>query len=297
MAPERKEVARSREVLIRVIPDWQSNVVLISDLLPLRHPKIAVRLEEILHLHNIPRAIVPDTADIWIRDAAPVQVGPRESVQFRYWPDYLRDGFEHLITAPEVFQCLELTPATEPSDIVLDGGNVVGITGTAILTEKVFKENPNRSRGEIENELRRLLRVERLIFIPKEPYDPIGHADGMVRFVDDTTVVVNDYTAVDARFGHRLIRILESAGLRVETLPYEPECRRYDGIESAAGNYVNFLRVGNLLIVPSYGTPTDQRARERLLQLCPGTIVESLPSLNLAREGGVLQCATWTVQV
>ena len=53
--------------------------------------------------------------------------------------------------------------------------------------------------------LRDELRVAELIVIPKEPYDEIGHADGMVRFLDAKTVLVNDYSEVDPDFGQRLL--------------------------------------------------------------------------------------------
>lgn len=280
-----------------MVPDWKANTVLISDMLPSRHPEIVRQLEGILQEHGIPLVIVPDTADIWTRDAAPVQVSDGEFAQFVYRPDYLRDGYEHLITGPEAFNGFPFINGLERSELVIDGGNIVGVPGTAILTDKVFRENPDRSRSEIEEELRRLLRAERLIFIPKEPYDSIGHVDGMVRFINDTTLVMNDYSTVDPNFGNRLRASLERRRLEIELLPYQPERRRFDGIESAAGNYVNYLRVGNLIIVPSYGLPEDVEAIRILNRLCPEATVVPVPCLNLAREGGVLQCVTWTVRV
>lgn len=280
-----------------MIPDWEANIVMISDVLPKRHPEIVRQLGAILQENGIPLVIVPGTADIWIRDAAPLQVSDGEFAQFVYRPDYLRDGYEHLITGPEAFNGFPFINELERSELVIDGGNIVGIPGTAILTDKVFRENPDRSRSGIENELRRLLRVERLILIPREPYDPIGHVDGMVRFINDTTVVVNDYSTVDPNFGNRLRESLEQHGLEFELLPYLPEQRRFNGIESAAGNYVNFLRIGNLIIVPSYGTPEDIEAARKMNRVCPEATVIPVPCLNLAREGGVLQCVSWTVRV
>lgn len=280
-----------------MIPDWQTNAVLISDRLVSRHTAISRRLEEILQRHGVSLTIVPGTADIWIQDAAPVQVADRDFVQFVYRPDYLRNGFEHLITRPDIFRKIEFSRSPEMSDIVLDGGNVVGTGTTAILTEKVFRENSNRSRGEIEKELRVRLRVEGLIFIPEEPRDIIGHSDGMVRFINNDTVIVNDYSSGDASFGRRLTRALQSHGLQMETLSYRPERRKFAGIESALGNYVNFLRVGNLIVLPRYGVAEDDRAVRQVEQLCPEATVTTIPSVGLAREGGVLRCVTWTVRV
>lgn len=279
-----------------MIGDWETNAVYVADTLAHRHPTLLQELTRILGEFIIPLVTVSGTADIWIRDAAPVQVVAEEFVQFVYRPDYLRDGYQHLITPPEAFRPLPFIRSVKRSELVIDGGNVVGTAKAVILTDKVFQENPDRSRDEIEVELRRLLRVKQVIFIPKEPYDQIGHSDGMVRFLDESTVIANDYSTVDPEFGHRLRASLERHGLTVEMLPYRPERKRIDGIDSAAGNYVNFLRVGNLILIPSYGTPQDAKAFNTLKRLCPRTTVVAVPSLDLAREGGVLQCVTWTVQ-
>ena len=42
--------------------------------------------------------------------------------------------------------------------------------------------------------------------------------------------------------------------------------------------------------MPSYGTPEDVEAVQKLNRLCPEATVVPVPCLNLAREGGVLQC-------
>jgi agmatine deiminase len=280
-----------------MVPDWETNTVLISDVLPTQHPEIVRRLETILQEHGISLATVPGTSDIWIRDAAPVQVNEQDFVQFIYLPDYLQNGHEHLITGPESFCNLPFIKRLETSELVIDGGNIVGCAGAAILTEKMFRENPERNEHEIEDELRRLLRVEHLIVIPREPYDQIGHSDGMVRFITETTVIVNDYAATNPKFGDKLSTALRRRGLKIELLPYKPEGRKYDGIESAVGNYANFLRVGNLIVMPSYGKSTDTVATAQLQRLCPEATVTSVPCRKLARKGGVLQCVTWTVQV
>lgn len=51
------------------------------------------------------------------------------------------------------------------------------------------------------------------------------------------------------------------------------------------------------VIVSSYGMPEDVEAVQKLNRLCPEATVVSVPCLNLAREGGVLQCVSWTVRV
>lgn len=74
-----------------------------------------------------------------------------------------------------------------------------------------------------------------LVVVPKEPYDIVGHADGVVRFIEDGLVVLNDYREVDPSYGERLESALRRGGLVIERLPHFCVDEERDGIPSAAG--------------------------------------------------------------
>jgi agmatine/peptidylarginine deiminase len=75
-----------------------------------------------------------------------------------------------------------------------------------ILTDKVVVENPSLSKAKLLSELRELFEIETIIIIPRDPLDFTGHADGMVRFVDEDTVLI---TSVLILFKHfQLVMIL-----------------------------------------------------------------------------------------
>jgi len=139
-----------------------------------------------------------------------------------------------------------------------------------------------------------LLHAEECVLIPKEAGDPIGHADGIVRFLDERTVVMNDYAAIDPAYGIRVRTLLERQGLHVELLPYSLDSTVVDGIPSAVGNHVNFLRIGNLVVVPAYGMSSDAEAVAVLNGRLAGCRIESLDCSGLARRGGVLNCIAGT---
>ena len=276
-----------------MIADRDNNIVYVSDLLEGRFPALVDGLRRILAEHGIPLRVVRGTKDIWCRDYMSVSNAPGEFVRFRYAPDYLL-GHERLITRPD-----DIGPITEvercaDSGIVLDGGNVVGWGSLCIVTDKVFTENPAHGRDELIGRLEGLLGVDDLIVIPKEPYDVVGHADGVVRFLDGGLVVVNDYSGVAPSYGKRLTSILRRTGLEWVVLPYQP---RDDGgeIPSAVGCYANFLRVRGLIVVPSFGRPEDDLACRVIEDNTSGLAVVPLECSGLAREGGVLNCVTWTV--
>jgi hypothetical protein len=69
---------------------------------------------------------------------------------------------------------------------------VVGWERRCIVTDKVLRENPNFGKDELLKVFRERLHVDDVIVIPKEPYDVVGHADGVVRFLDEGTVAINE---------------------------------------------------------------------------------------------------------
>lgn len=277
-----------------MIPDWHTDTVYFSGLLPARHPVLWESLSCILVAAGVEPRLLGGTRDIWARDYMPVQAAVDEYVLFRYEPDYLR-GHGGLVTPDAARGLVPPGGRLRPCDIRLDGGNVVAGTDRVVVTDKVYRENPGRERGRLRAELAGVLGAE-LVVIPKEPGDVIGHADGVVRFVEDRLVVVNDYRGVDSRYGERLEAALRRHGLAVERIPYFCRDEGHDGIPSAAGCYANFLRVGPLVVVPAYGVPQDELACRTLERLIPGASVVPLECKGLAGEGGVLNCVAWCVR-
>jgi len=274
--------------------DWEANCLFVSDLLEEQYPELLGRLRALLD--GTPIDVIPGTADIWCRDYMPIQLGDGSFCQFIYNPDYLR-GYEHLITPAE--KC-RLPPMTNyrAEPIVLDGGNVVCSRSRAILTEKVYGANSGIERPRLRKRLAEIFQAE-CIFIPKQGGDQIGHSDGVVRFINENRVVMSDFSSVDAGYGDRVRGVLEKNGLHVETLPMFEEPaprRRRDDIESAVGIYVNYLRVGDVVVLPGFDRPEDENAVDTAKRIMPGTTVCQVLCRKLAERGGVLNCISWTIK-
>ena len=275
-------------------PDWAANQVYVSDLLIQRYPDVHDGLEAILKEAGMTLRTLRGTADIWARDYCPIQVDKVRYVQFTYSPSYLR-GYESLITPPEVCR-LEQMARYQRVDMILDGGNVVAAQKRVIVTDRVYKENPGRTASQIVDLLEEVLHAE-VVVIPKERYDRIGHADGVVRFLSDDRVVCNDYSTIDPTYGEKVRKTLEEAGLSVEYLPYRPRrAKTANHVGSAVGCWVNYLRLGNLVVVPAYNEPEDALVLERMKSLLPGVRIHQLPCRPLAEEGGALNCVTYTTR-
>jgi agmatine deiminase len=275
-----------------MIPAWQTDLVYFSDLLPARCPDLWQGLVRVLDEAGVEYRLLGGTRDIWARDYMPVQVAEGDFVLFRYEPSYLDDD-EEPVTPDEARRAVPPGTSLRLSDINLDGGNVVASSTRVILTSQVYWENPEYDRLPLRQELARVLRAE-CILICGDPDDVFGHADGVVRFLDEGRVLVNDYRDVHPDYGEGLEATLRWHGLAVERLPYAPTDEENDGIPSAAGCYVNFLRVGRLVVVPAFDMPQDELACRTLERLLPGATVVPLRGEGLAREGGVLNCVAWT---
>src|SRR5579884_4014086 len=217
-----------------MVPDWEANAVFFAASLPRELPAFWAQLEYALTRNGVKLHLLSETKDIWVRDFLPAQVGLRHFVKFHYEPDYLR-GFDHLRTGSEVCEQLPFLDDLQFSPLRLDGGSLVTSPRVAIVTDKLYRENPGLTRLTLRTVLCELLGVERCLVIPAEPGDCFGHADGVVRFLDRHTVAVNDYSVVEPEYGQRLQAILRRAGLRVEPMPYVPDVSETDGIPSAAG--------------------------------------------------------------
>ena len=273
-------------------------IVYLSELLATRHPETCKRLTDILDRHNIPFAFLKGTKDIWCRDYMPVETPSGKLIQFRYDPSYLRDS--KYADSRSDMTYVDDVNGFKPvfSDINLDGGNVVMYGNKAIITDRIFTENPDRSREELLTELSRLLECE-IIIIPayKPEYDFTGHADGMIRFVDSNTVLVNNLDQDFKYMKKAIVESLDKANLKYINFPwFEPKIKGNN--EHAIGIYLNYLEVNNLIVMPVFGVPgnRDAEALAKLKEVFPDKIIETIDYNDVALKGGVLNCTTWVVR-
>ncbi|GAA4435430.1 hypothetical protein GCM10023188_27400 [Pontibacter saemangeumensis] len=276
-----------------MITDSETNHLYLADTLPERHPSFYRRFEQVLADCGIHCSLLPGTKDIWAVDYMPVQVEADHYVRFTYNPDYLQGRKWQKTISDADSICGEIGISPEKSAIVLDGGNVVRGPEAVILCDKVFRENPHIPEKRLIKELRELLRTDRLIFIPTDPSDKIGHADGMVRFLDSRTVLINDYSLERPQFQRTFRMALHNAGLDWVEISYNP----YGNKEplQANGIYINYLQMKDKVMLPTFGTEEDETVVRQFEQLFTGSTVATVDSNEIAIEGGVLNCITWNI--
>lgn len=276
----------------------EGQVVYLSELLASRYAETCKRLTDILNKYNIPFAFLKGTKDIWCRDYMPVQTPSGKLIQFKYDPSYLKDS-KYLDSRSDV-QHVDKVNNIHPifSDINLDGGNVVMYENKAIITDRVFSENPDWDKEKLVNELSTLLECE-IIIIPayKPDYDFTGHADGMMRFIDSNTVLVNDLDQDLKYMKEAIIKALDKANLKYINFPWF-EHKIKGNNDHAIGIYINYLEVGNLIVMPMFGVEgnKDAEALAKLKEVFPNKIIETIDYNDVALQGGLLNCTTWVVK-
>ena len=270
-------------------------IVYMSELLKDRYPETCDRLIEILKKHNIKYAFLKGTKDIWCRDYMPVQTESGKFIQFKYNPSYLKGNKEWEESRSDVEEVCRMNNIhAQSSDINLDGGNVLICEGRAIISDRIFSENPQKSKQELIDKLGKLLECEIIIIkaLNSKDEDFTGHADGMVRFVDKYTILGNrladDYKYIqeDRR------KIIEKYNLTYIDVPFFTT----DNHDSAIGVYLNYLEVNDLIVVPVFGRNEDKQAVDIIQKAFPNKVIETINYNEVAMEGGLLNCTTWVVR-
>ena len=224
--------------------------------------------------------------DIWARDYMPVRTKGGKYILFRYDPSYLADDLQ-LKTNFKTDIAPHFTLSVTYSNINLDGGNVVFSPSKtkAVITDRVFWENPEYDKNTLLTELENLLEAE-IIIIPSLISDMTGHADGVVRFVNENTVLGNA-SPYKTGYEQKVKRALKKHGISCLDFPYFDST----GI-SAVGSYLNFLETEKHIFLPVFGDALDETALKCAREIFNKKIIPV--NINgIAEEGGGLNCISW----
>lgn len=179
--------------------------------------------------------------------------------------------------------------------------------------------NPELTREEIEDNLKSYLNVSTILWLPCGIYhdETNEHVDNICAFVAPGEVVLawtedgNDpqyamsracleylQKAVDARGRHirvhklplpKPVTMTEEECLGLDTCWDEPT--RTPG-ERLAASYVNFYIANRSIVMPGFGDPADEPAREILQGLFPDREVVQINTRDILIGGGNIHCIT-----
>ena len=272
-----------------MICDYQTNKVYLAEGIK-GYPKVAENLMNALYKEGIDTEFLPYSKSmkhVWARDYMPIQIEEGRFVKYVYRPDYLKDHKDYIPNYAGMIRKLGLT--CKPTSLVIDGGNVVKCGDAVIMTDKVLKENPAYDAHGLRHRLEELFEAE-VVFIPWDRYEMFGHADGMVRYIGGRQVLLNNYVDFDRNLRERILKTLDGH-FDVNELHYDtPRPSRHYWA------YLNFLQVNGRIFVPGLGIEEDRMAVEQIQAFYPDHKVVLVPDcLELVRDGGALNCVTWTI--
>jgi agmatine deiminase len=247
--------------------------------------------------------------DSWARDTAPTFLTSERhesaGVDWRFnayggiYADYGR-------TANMARRILDLAGARRfAAPIVLEGGAVhTDGGGTLLTTEDVVldpRRNPGLSKGDAEEVLRQYLGVDHVIWLrgALEHDNTGGHVDNLACFAGPGVVVATgcddpqdpQYEAVQANLQVlRAARDARGRALEVVELP-QPARPLRDG-RRLSPSYVNFYLADGAVILPAFGDPRDDEARDIAARLFPDRRVVPVATMALAEADGNVHCIT-----
>jgi agmatine deiminase len=249
--------------------------------------------------------------DSWLRDSGPTIVldadGSRAAAAFTFnaWGGKYHPHDQDATLGGRIGD-LAGVPVYRSTLVAEGGGFLSDGEGTLIIAETCVL-NPNRNPGwtkaQAEAELRAMLGVQKVIWLPGDVTDTEtdGHVDGFAALIKPGAVlceVVAD--TADPRYSIMAEnrRVLETEtdarGRRFEVMPI-PEAPRSavpHGQDGYCRSYVNFYLANGAVIAPAYGIVEDASAFDALRRAYPDRTVVPVALKDLFRGGGGIHCIT-----
>ena len=243
-------------------------------------------IKQALEENGIAYGLLPNTKDVWARDYMPAYSNGHY-VSYVYNPDYLQNEKDKKYITDNIAEVFDLSnDHVTSTQLVIDGGNVIMCGDKVIMTDKIFVENSCLSKEEIIAEIERAFSAK-LVVIPWDKEEEFGHADGMVRYVSDNHVLINQYKDIDPELRQKLIDALSPYFSEISELEYGKAS------SSQSWAHINYLQVDNYIFVPQLGIMTDKLALEQISKVFPTSNVVPVEVKGIVKNGGALNCVSW----
>ena len=158
----------------------------------------------------------------------------------------------------------------------------------------------------------------KLVLLPWEgsKYDPIGHADGMIRYIDKNKVLITnykDYKDFNEKHYNDMVDVLDGfnvISLHFSDLEQFKNNKLFSVLLDRTWCYINYLQVGTRILVPKLGYDLlDNEALKQIreafsanelsyeIELISQDMTSIVEDMNDKKNsGGALNCLTWTIQ-
>ena len=253
--------------------------------------------------------VVVPSDDSWARDTAPTfLVDGRGGLAGVDWSFNAYGGIyqDYARTKGMARRILDLLGARRfAAPLVLEGGAVhTDGAGTLLTTTDVVldpRRNPGLERDEAERLLCDYLGGEHVIWLrgALDHDNTGGHVDNLAAFAAPGVVVAlgcddrddAQFEAVQENLSRlRSARDAVGRALDVIQLP-SPRRTEFRGAPLSP-SYVNFYLANGAVVLPGFGDPMDEEARDVLARLFPRREIVQVPTPELAKADGNVHCVT-----
>ena len=302
-------------------------------------PRAEIVPEEVRRMERVVIFECP-TDDTWARDHGPIVLeGMMDEGRCGLWLDFKFNGWGEKFPAENDNQIVRrlfegfsrseergksTTLSSQLStlnfqlechqDFVLEGGSIESDGRGTIFTTSQCLLAPNRnqplSREELEAELKRRLRAERVVWLDHGNLigdDTDGHIDTIVRCApNDTLLYVGcddpsdphfaDFQALERQL--HTLRTTDGRSYRLLKLPmaeafFDEGTRMRDEGERLPATYANFLILNGAVLVPTYAQPEkDAEALRIIAGAFPDRDIIPIDARTIVRQHGSVHCLT-----
>ena len=250
--------------------------------------------------------------DVWIRDYGPTFIKNKNEKAWVKWHYSGYNKFPELLADNKVFLNFKNKinfKMFDASNISLEGGAIeTNGMGTFLTTEECLIENRHLgTKEEVNSILNKFLGATNVIWLNKGLMNDHtdGHVDDIVRFVTPSKILcAYEDDPKDENYERLLenFKILENAlnqdGEKFEIIKLPmPHMYFADGNKNhsntkAPVSYANFYIGNNVVLVPTFNDPNDEKALTIIKSCFPDREVIGIDCRDLIYGGGAIHCIT-----
>lgn len=306
--PHREDLYKAR--LAPMQEEYLKIVAAISSFEPVTvvaHPDHAETARK--RLGNLAEVVAMPVDDFWTRDCGPSFLTDRQGnlsgVDWRFnaWGGKHEPWDEDDRLASRILQregafIRKSWLTTEGGSFALDGEGTLIVTETSVLNPN---RNPGVNKALAESELKAMLGVEKVIWLPGDPMDKEtdGHIDGMCAYVRPGVVMFETNPNPDDPHARILKENLASVmaqtdakGRKLAVIPLEEAVEAEVTSNIFCRSYINFYIANGGVVVPGYGIAGDARALATIQAAYPDRKVVMVQVNAIAAGGGAIHCIT-----
>ncbi len=237
--------------------------------------------------------ITAEVYDIWARDFT--LVNPLAPIQFKYtWASMTKEESEEVQGSFEAFAS-QYKLQYDKTSLLLDGGNIVDNYAGGVITTTRFMEDNALSYVEAKEALKDLLDATEIAILEPDE-EVLAHSDGMVMWLDENTLLVNDYSEYPV-FRDLVLDELKSSfpSATIIEVPVEygqNKVGEWEGFESACGVNLNSVLTFENIYVPVFNMSHDQSVVDIMRENTSKKVI-TINAEGVCPMGGSVRCLTW----